>query len=102
MHARTHGTTATLLTTKGGLSLSQCQTILGIFEDDERVALVDILELMEANLLDEALYTGVDGRHVAVDHGVVGIFLAAEMDETAANISQPKDEQSNDNDIVSS
>ena len=102
MHTRTHGTAATLLATEGGLSLSQCQTILGIFEDDERVALVDILELMEANLLDEALYTGVDGCHVAVDHGVVGIFLAAEMDETATNISQPEHEQSDDNDIVSS
>ena len=56
-----------------GLCLSQLQTELGIFNQYQSVAFLDVLELVETNLLDEARNLAADGRNVLIDLGIVGI-----------------------------
>ena len=91
VHAGTHRTAAALLAFHSGLSLSQGQTVLGILYDHEGVALMDILEFVEAHFLDEALDTSVHGNEVAVHHGIVGVLVIADVYEPAAHIHHAKD-----------
>ena len=69
------------------LCLSQSQAKLCILDDDERIALADVLVVIEAYLLDKSTHTGIDGCNVPPHLSVVSIFHVAPMYESAANQS---------------
>ena len=66
---------------KVGLGLGQTQTKLGVLDDHQGVALLDVLELLKPYLLDETLHTGVLGSDVLAHTGVVGKLYMAEVAE---------------------
>lgn len=67
-----------------GLGLCHFQSVFGIFDDDQRVALLDVLVFFETDFLDETLYTRADGRQVLLYLCVVRKFDVGQVDKSSA------------------
>ena len=80
-HALRGGLAARTGIGKVGLSLGQTQPELAVLNDDEGVALMDGLVLLETDFLDKTLHAGVDGGDVLANGSVVGELHLPEMDE---------------------
>ena len=78
---------------KVGLGLRQAEPELGVFYNEQGVALVHGLVLFEVNLLDEALHAGVHRRDVLLYLCVVGVLDVAKVDEARAYVSQSGNQQ---------
>ena len=71
------------------------QAELSILDDDEGIALLYVLIIVETNLLDESRYTGIDRGDMAVYLCIICVsHIAAmiEMAETPADSSQKKED----------
>ena len=71
------------------------QAELSILDDDEGIALLYVLIVVETNLLDESRYTGIDRGDMAVHLCIICIsHIAAmiEMAEAPADSSQKKED----------
>ena len=83
-----------------GLSLSQLEAELAVFDYHESVALVYGLIFAESYLLDESAHTGVDGCDVLLHGGVVGELAVAEMHEMIHHKPCSDEEQDEYADVV--
>ena len=71
------------------------QAEFSILDDDEGIALLYVLIVVETNLLDESRHTGIDRGDVTVHLCIIGIsHIAAmiEMAEAPADSSQKKED----------
>ena len=71
------------------------QAELSILDDDEGIALLYVLIIVETNLLDESRYTGIDRGDMAVYLCIICVsHIAAmiEMAESPADSSQKKED----------
>ena len=71
------------------------QAELSILDDNEGIALLYVLIVVETNLLDESRYTGIDRGDMAVYLCIICVsHIAAmiEMAETPADCSQKKED----------
>jgi len=80
--------------------LCQLQLILGILDDDERVALLHVLVVLKANLLDKSSHTGIQRRDVPPHLCIVGIFHVAPVHKTAAHIAQGQNHHCDNRNII--
>ena len=99
-HTRRGGAAAGLGIGQPSLGLRHCQAELGILDDDERVALMHGLELVEAYLADEARHTSVDGCDVLAHMGIVGPLHVSEVCEVHDYYGGSHYEQHQHDDVV--
>ena len=83
-----------------GLSLGQAQAKLAILDDDQRVAFVHLLKLLETYLLDETRDTRVDRRDLSLHGGIVRKFPVTKMDEVVDDQIDACSKQQQDDEIV--
>ena len=83
-----------------GLSLGQAQAKLAILDDDQRVAFVHLLKLLETYLLDKSRDTRVDRSDLPLHGGIVRKFPVTKMDEVVDDQVNARNEQQQDDEIV--
>ena len=83
-----------------GLGLSYLQLVFRTLNHDKRIPGMYKLEIIETDLLDESLYTRVDGDHIAPYLGIVGIFHISQMDKFGAHPCQTADYDCDNYDIT--
>ena len=86
---------------KGCAGLGKGEAEFGVFDDDERVALLHLLIFLEADFADVARNAGVDGGDVLLDAGIVGELYIAEVHELVDDDDDARDNQYGDDDVVS-
>ena len=83
-----------------GFGLHHLEPVFRTLDDDERVALVHELEIVEAYFLDISLHSRIDGDDVAPYLGIVGVFDPSEMDKPGADPAQPDENDGNHDDVA--
>ena len=69
-----------------GLGLGQTKAELGIFDDDERIALLHLLKFCKTDLADKALHPAVLWHDVLAHTSIVRHFATTEMQKSAHGI----------------
>ena len=98
-YGRTHGAAAGQRILVIGLGLSHPQAELGILDEQQRVALVHRLILLEINLLDKALQPAVYRHDVLTYLRIVGILDPPQMDESRADPYKTYHQQGDGHDV---
>ena len=83
-----------------GLSLGKAQAKLAILDDDQRVAFVHLLKLLETYLLDKSRDTRVDRSDLTLHGGIVRKLPVAKMDEMVDDQIDACSKQQQDDEIV--